>query len=238
MGLHDDAGFGHELAGVHGGGEHGRGADDAKRAEDAGFEIGKTCAFAGARARAADRDRAHDSEVDRLHILEADAFSMHHVAFGRGGEFEADPFGGKFGGVDAQVGEVPGEVGDGGVEHLAVVERAQADGDLGRVGVAFDHLRRAPLRQLAKSPCRHVGADEVRDMAPGRAHGKAAFVERAPDIGAHHVLVAVAAGPAARLARIILVHLGRPSAGAPRWRRSVQGDARRAGPGLRARARR
>ena len=61
---------------MHGGRDRRRLADDTELAKDRRLEIGEAGALSRTPALPADCDRAHDAEIERLHILELQGFAM------------------------------------------------------------------------------------------------------------------------------------------------------------------
>ena len=109
--------------------------------------------------------------------------AMRHKALrGRRG-LEIDALGGELFGVDAQIGEALGQVGNGREQQLAVVERPEPHRDLRRVGIAFDDPRLLPGVEFAEPLGRGVGADEIRDAVEGGPDADARRDERAPTRG-------------------------------------------------------
>jgi hypothetical protein len=72
-------------------------------------------------------------------------------------------------GIDAQIGEALGEIRHRREQELAVVKRASADSDLGRIGIAFDNASAPPFVELAQPFRGDVRADEIRNAVENRA---------------------------------------------------------------------
>jgi hypothetical protein len=137
------------------------GADHPELAKEPLFAIRESGALPRSPAAPRDRDAADDAEIELRHVLESERLAMLHEPLRGGGGLEVHALCGQLVGIDAQIGNRQ-------EQELAVVERAQADVDLRRIGIALDHASAAPFIEFAQPLRRDIRANEIRDAVEKR----------------------------------------------------------------------
>src|SRR3984885_10006795 len=127
-----------------------RGADEPEFAKHALFEISESGALARAPTGSRDRDAANDTEIEFGHVLKSDRLPLLHEPLRGGGGLKIHTLRSKFVGIDAQIRKIPAQIGNRREQELAVVQRAQADRDLRRIGIALDDASAPPFVKLAE----------------------------------------------------------------------------------------
>eukprot|EP00977_Amphora_coffeiformis_P018145 scaffold6233_cov129-Amphora_coffeaeformis.AAC.1 len=140
------------------------GLDDAQFPKNARFQIGKAGPLARPTSPSRDGHGSHDTKIQRFDVFKADAFAVLDKALGRGGQFERNALVLHDLRVDAQIGKVLGQVRDGRVQHLALIQGPQTDGNLGWIGIALDRPSPLPFRGLGQTPRGRIGTDEIRNV--------------------------------------------------------------------------
>src|ERR1700722_6301688 len=202
MALHDHLRIGDHLRGMDGCRERRRGTDEPEFAKHALFEIRKSGALPRAPARPRDRDAAYDTEIQFGHVLKPDRLPMLHEPLRSGGGLEIHALRRELVGIDTQVRKAFAQIGNRREQELAVVKRAQADGNLWRIGGTLDDASAPPFVKLAEPFRRDIRANEIRNAVENRADVDLSLGQSAPYPFAYGGLRAIAAGPS-RIATLV-----------------------------------